>query len=81
MERSVAQNKGRSTRVCSFLFSLDVRTALKGRLPLKMFFLKAKEFYADWLKEQPEPIPDELQLKFTTHWAYGWMKEYEVSYF
>ena len=46
-----------------------------------MFFLKAKEFYADWLKEQPEPIPDELQLKFTTHWAYGWMKEYEVSYF
>ena len=32
-----------------------------------------------WLKQQPEPIPEEEQLKFSKHWIQDWIKEYNVS--
>ena len=35
--------------------------------------------YSEWLKQQPEPIPEEEQLKFSKHWIQDWMKEYNVS--
>ena len=52
---------------------------MKGRLPKKLFKIKAQEIYDKWVKRQPEYIPVEQQLKFTNPWIQGWMKEYEVS--
>ena len=64
-----------------YFFSLDIRSALKGRLPISIFRAKCKEFYLEWLSAQPEPIPEENQLKFTDPWICGWMNEYGVCLF
>ena len=56
---------------------VDVRTCLKGRLPIKLFISKAKDIYADWCKRQPQPI--ENKLLFSKSWIRDWMKEYNVS--
>ena len=57
----------------------DVRGVLKGRLPKKLFRVKAKELYDIWMKRQPIPIPLEDQLKFSDPWIKSWMTEYGVS--
>ena len=41
-----------------------------------MFRTKCQQVYSEWLKQQPEPIPEEEQLKY---WIQDWMKEYNVS--
>ena len=62
-----------------FEWLINVRGVLKGRLPKKMFRTKCQQVYSEWLKQQPEPIPEEEQLKFSKHWIQDWMKEYNVS--
>ena len=42
-----------------FEWFINVRGALKGRLPKKMFRAKCQQVYTDWLKQQPREIPDE----------------------
>ena len=62
-----------------FEWFINVRGVLKGRLPKKMFRTKCQQVYSEWLKQQPEPIPEEEQLKFSKNWIQDWMKEYKVS--
>ena len=62
-----------------FFYFSDVRDCLKGRLPMKLFKIKAQEFYEIWLKRQSEPIPEKDRLQFSDPWIYAWMKEYGVS--
>ena len=60
--------KRKAPEICSALFSwfVNVREALKGRLPKPFFKLKAKELYAEWLIHNPtEP---ENQLRFESQW-------------
>ena len=60
--------KRKAPQICSALFSwfVNVREALKGRLPKPFFKLKAKELYAEWLIHNPsEP---ENQLRFENQW-------------
>ena len=61
-----------------FQFFVDIRCCFKGRLPKSLLLLKARELYANYLRQNPEPDP-EKQLKFSNHWLRDWMKEYGVS--
>ena len=56
-----------------------VRETLKGRLPIKNFRSKCHQVYAEWLKQQSEPVSDEQQLKFGKYWIQDRMEEYNVS--
>ena len=62
-----------------FEWFINVRGVLKGRLPIKMFQSKCQQVYDEWLKQQPEPVPEQDQLKFSKYWIQDWMKEYNVS--
>ena len=62
-----------------FEWFLDVRGALKGRLPLMIFLRKCRGFYQNWLEQQAEDIPKNDRLKFGRHWVRDWCKEYSVS--
>ena len=54
-----------------------MRHSLKGRLPVKLFKIKAQEIYDKWVQRQEGPV--EKRLQFSDPWIAGWMKEYEVS--
>ena len=56
-----------------------MKGAFKGRFPIKMFRSKCQQVYSNWLKQQPEPIFEKLQLKFSKFWIQDWMKEYNFS--
>ena len=56
---------------------VDVRTAMKGRIPRKLFKLKAIELYDKWLEQNP--IPEVERLTFSKHWIQDWDKDYGVS--
>ena len=71
--------KAPEVREAMFEWFINVRGVLKGRLPKKMFRTKCQQIYSEWLKQQPEPILEEEQLKFSKHWIQNWMKEYNVS--
>ena len=71
--------KAPEVREAMFEWFINVRGVLKGRLPKKMFRTKCQQVYSEWLKQQPEPIPEGEQLKFSKHWIQDWMKEYNVS--
>ena len=58
---------------------INVRWVLKGRLPKKTFWRKCQAVDSEWLKQQPETIPKEEQLKFSKDWIQHWMKMYNVS--
>ena len=71
--------KAPEVREAMFEWFINVRGVLKGRLPKKIIRTKCQQVYSEWLKQQPEPIPEEEQLKFSKHWIQDWMKEYNVS--
>ena len=71
--------KAPELREAMFEWFINVRGELKGRLPIKMFRSKCQQVYNEWLKQQPEPVPEQDQLKFSKHWIQDWMKEYNVS--
>ena len=58
---------------------IDERESLKERLPIKMCRSKCVQVYSEWLKQQPESIPEEKQLKFSKNLIQDWMKECNVS--
>ena len=69
-KRFRAEGGGRKTQASEFrneLFGwfVDIRFALKGRLPKWMFIVEAKKLYQKWLKDQSEEVPPEKQLKFS----------------
>ena len=37
---------------------INARRVLKGRLPIKMFRSKCQQVYDEWLKQQPETVPE-----------------------
>ena len=64
-------------RVALFHWFVDVRESLKGRLPRRLFKLKAQQLYADWLVQNP--VPENEKLKFSNKWIKLWENEYGVS--
>ena len=50
-----------------FVWFVDIREALKGRLPKRLFKMKAKEIYAKWLEQNETSV--EEQLKFGDEWV------------
>ena len=71
--------KRKAPEIRSVLYSwfVNVRKALKGLLPKRLFKLKAKDLYAEWLIHNPaEP---ENQLRFGSQWIKEWEDEYGVS--
>ena len=76
---SGGRRKRKTREIGSALFSwfVNVREALKGCLPKRLFKLKAKELYAEWLIHNPtEP---EKQLQFGSQWIKEWENEYGAS--
>ena len=71
--------KAPEVREAMFEWFINVRGVLKGRLPKKMVRSMCHQVYSEWLKQQPEPISEEEQLKFSKHWIQDWIKEYDVS--
>ena len=69
--------KAPEVRVALFHWFVDVRESLKGRLPRRLFKLKAQQLYADWLVQNP--VPENEQLKFSNKWIKLWENEYGVS--
>ena len=71
VKKALASGGGRKRKapeIRSTLFSwfVNVREPLKGRLPKRLFKLKAKELYVKWLIHNPtEP---ENQLRFESQW-------------
>ena len=41
-----------------FEWFINVQRVLKGPLPIKMFQSKCQQVYNEWLKQQPEPVPE-----------------------
>ena len=65
-------------RVALFHWFVDVRESLKGRLPRRLFKLKAQQLYADWLFQNP--VLENEKLKFSNKWIKLWEnEEYGVS--
>ena len=61
------QSSGNSFCIFFFFFwFVNVREALKGRLPKHLFKLKLKELYAKWLIQNP--TRPENQLQFGSQW-------------
>lgn len=71
--------KSKSPEVREALFSwfIDVRESLKGRLPRRMFKLKANALYEEWLRDNP--TPESERLKFGNQWIKMWQNEYGIS--
>ena len=79
MEGGGRKCKAPEVRQAMFEWFVNVRGSLKGRLLVKMFRSKCVQVYDEWLKQQPEPIPENERLKFGKNWIRGWMEEYHVS--
>ena len=69
--------KAPEVRVALFHWFVDVRESLKGRLPRRLFKLKAQQLYAGWLVQNP--VPENEKLKFSNKWIKLWENEYGVS--
>ena len=55
---------------------VDIRETLKGRLPGRLFKLKVKQLYDEWLEQNP--VPGNERLKFNC-WIRGWENQYGIS--
>ena len=60
-----------------FHWFVDLRESLKESLPHRLFKLKARQLYAEWLIQNPIPVKD--QLKFSNKWIKSWENQYVVS--
>ena len=71
--------KSKAPEVRNALFSwfVDVRESLNGRLPCRMFKLKANQMYEEWLLENH--TPESEKLKFGVQWIKMWESEYGIS--
>ena len=82
MKRSNFDHLGRTAadvQAEMFDWFLDIRAGgggLKGCLLRKMFVVKCKDVYGEWLQQQNPPIPVEGQLG--NIWLDGWINEYNV---
>ena len=54
-----------------------MRETLKGRLPRRLFKLKANQLYEQWLEQNP--ATENERLKFSNCWIKGLEKEYGMS--
>ena len=71
--------KAPQVREAMFEWFINVRGVLKGRLAIRMFRSECHQVYDEWLKQQPEPVPEQDKLKFSKQWIQDWVKEYNVS--
>ena len=66
-------------RESMYQWFIDVRGALKGRLPMKLFKAQCKIFYEEWLLQQKDEEKKNKKIQFSKNWIRWWMKEYGVS--
>ncbi|CAL4062693.1 unnamed protein product [Meganyctiphanes norvegica] len=71
--------KAIEVRQAAFDWFVDIRSTLKGRLPINIFREKCMELYELWLANQTEEIKAEDRPKFSKHWIKNWVREYKVS--
>ena len=63
-------SKAPEVREALFSWFVDVRQSLKGRLPRRLFKLKANALYEEWLRDNP--TPESEKLKFGNQWIKMW---------
>ena len=69
------KSKAPEVREALFSWFVDVRESLKGRLPRRLFKLKANALYKERLRHNT--TPESEKLKFGNQWIKMWQKEYE----
>ena len=67
-KKKTAQGAGRKRKAPEVIIGLfnwfiDGRETLKGRLPRRIFKMKANQLYEEWLTENP--VPENDRLKFS----------------
>ena len=71
-----------SVRNDVFEWLIDVRYALKSRMPKKLFLLKCQQVYSVWLGQQSTEVQAEHQkhpVKFSVKWLRTWCQDFHVS--
>ena len=58
-------------------FIINVRETLKGRLPRRIFKMKANQLYEEWLTKNP--VPENERLKFSNQGVKEWEQEHGIS--
>ena len=71
------KRKAPEVRISLFNWFIDVRETLKGRLPRRIFKMKANQLYEEWLTQNP--VPENERLKFSNQWIKEWQQEYGIS--
>ena len=57
------KRKAPEVRISLFNWFIDVRETSKGRLPRRIFKMKANQLYEEWLTQNP--VPENEKLKFS----------------
>ena len=63
------KRKAPELRIGLFNWGIDVRKTLKGRLPRRIFKMKANQ----------NPVPENERLTFSNQWVKEWEQEYGIS--
>ena len=71
------KQKAPEVRISLFNWFIDVRETLKGRLPRRIFKIKANQLHEEWLTQNP--VPENERLKFSNQWIKEWQQEYGIS--
>lgn len=66
-------------REAMFEWFVNVRGALKARLPKSVFRAKCVELYDNYLHQLDQPVPQAQRLQFSNQWIRSWMEEYRIS--
>ena len=71
------KTKAQKVRQALFVWFVDVRETLKGRLPRCLFKLKVNQLDDEWLEQNS--VPENERLTFSNCWIQGWDNEYGIT--
>ena len=61
------KQKANEVRISLFNWFIDINETLKGRLPRRIFKMRANQLYEEWLTQNP--LAENEGLKFCNQWA------------
>ena len=71
------KQKANEVRLSLFNWFIDINETLKGRLPRRIFKMRANQLYEEWLTQNP--LAENEGLKFSNQWVKEWKQEYGIS--
>ena len=74
-----APKKAVEIRKVLFEYFIDIRSALKARLPKALFLGKTKLLYEEYCEQQRKQIIEPEKLIFSNQWLKDWFREHQTS--